>query len=174
MDTAIASGLFFSLVLQLGDNDFRSRERAHTALGRIEGAKSALLWGERSKDQEIVTRSRQLANAWYSRHAAELADKYIPAGWTEFPWINNYSPSDLESNEGAHAWILAWFYYQAAKDFGFNSAGPRYVAYCEATRMRVVEMIAARIPPAKIAAWVDEQRQVQRKWCLQSGWPVPP
>jgi hypothetical protein len=140
--------VFLTLVMLLGSNDFRVRERAHATLRKCgELALPALLLGERDIDPEIRERCKQLTARYYHDHADAILEKIKKDfGLKAWPWLQPIGGSD----GGLLPFDIYSNYVELAKDKGFTNEAPEYLATVEATRMLLRDRVAARWPITEI------------------------
>lgn len=155
--------MWFNEVEKLGSLSFKQREAANGKLAaNIDHAIIALHFGEKHKDPEIACRCKLLVDQWYKRHAAKLANRLIPNGWDDLPWID---PNILSYGCGQHYLALA---DKTGRKFENT---PKYERWSFAMRLYLIDLIAARQPTAEtIQLACDEHRA----WCKAHGLHVPP
>ncbi len=135
---------FLILVTLLGADSFKVREAAHVSLARADWlAVDALLAGERSPCQETARRCEAMLNDLHKRHAVKLADAAEPlTGW---PWMDCGGLDDPLCYE-----TRSHYMYAARSKLDWTE--PFWFASSEATRMLVIDRIAARQPWRHIVA----------------------
>lgn len=150
-------------VAMLGSPDFRTREAVHRHLLRLDGmAMHAVLAGERTGGPETSARCRQIARAYYAKHAAEIVDAMRPKGWECFPAIF-HMPEDYPHRDAA---IQAWKTSTAPliPDYADNESWGAKGLFGEATRRLLVSLTEARIDATELLAGMTNRH---REWCRE-------
>jgi hypothetical protein len=156
------------LIALLGHDRFPVRESAHAHLARLVARDLAvdhLLEAEDNPCLEIATRARHLLGPWFERHADELVQLYLPAGWSGFPWIDS-----LPAEWPGRFEIVCELRGRAIAA-GFKACAPEWPCYREATRLWLRDLVAARQPVAELLEVLCEGH---RAYCRKHGYAVPP
>jgi hypothetical protein len=153
------------LLVLLGHPSFSVREAAHAQLARL----APLIWPmlaawENADDPEIAAHCRALVDQhWRSLPLTEkqsIAAQLRPAGWQKLPWLSSLP-------EWNH------YYLDRAMSGGFGAGGPDWPGYREATRLWLLDMVAAGYTPRELLPLLEAMANGDREWCRKNGKPMP-
>jgi hypothetical protein len=156
-------------VAQLGSPSFRAREAAQARVAaHLDQFVAAVALGEWSADAEIRARCRILMDSWYRRHAVELAERMKPWRWRDWPRLDTLK--ELDGSGDAVSGALDHYWAKALATM-LQKDRDNPSIFAEATRLLIVDRIAARLPCRSL---IRDLCAAESQFRRDNGMPPPP